>query len=163
MARRALFEVSTLLHQNPRKDQPPSSFSMSYGNQGFRPPGPPMGNIPPQGNPIWSNADSHGPPAPWMGGYRDEPSGFGPGGFDGAPGGNGGEAPCEFFMKILCSAAKIGGVIGKGGSNVRQVQQETGASIHVEDVSAESDERVILVSSSEVSLITFFVRISNCN
>lgn len=54
-------------------------------------------------------------------------------------------------MKILCSTAKIGGVIGKGGSNVRQIQQETGTDIHVDDVAADSDERVICVSSFEVS------------
>ncbi|KAJ8567477.1 hypothetical protein K7X08_019685 [Anisodus acutangulus] len=59
------------------------------------------------------------------------------------------EAPTDFTMKIMCSAAKIGSVIGKGGFNVKQLQQETGASIHVEDVSPESDERVIRVSSLE--------------
>jgi poly(rC)-binding protein 2/3/4 len=53
-------------------------------------------------------------------------------------------------MKILCSTGKIGGVIGKGGSNVKIVQQETGASIHVEDASAESEERAIRVSAFEV-------------
>lgn len=41
------------------------------------------------------------------------------------------EASAEFSMKLLCSAEKIGGVIGKGGFNVKQLQQESGASIHV--------------------------------
>ncbi|KAI3451762.1 hypothetical protein Pfo_008427 [Paulownia fortunei] len=52
-------------------------------------------------------------------------------------------------MKILCSAEKIGGVIGKGGLNARHLQQETGASIHVENVSRELGERVIYVTSFE--------------
>ncbi|XP_057965319.1 KH domain-containing protein At4g18375-like [Malania oleifera] len=151
IAKRALYEVSTLLHQNPRKDKPPLSFPTPYGAQNFHP-GDPMGNMPPPGNPMWShrNSSPHGmPPVPWMGGYENQPHGFGPGGFDRVPPGHGGEALGEFNMKILCSAGKIGGVIGKGGFNVRQLQQETGANIHVEDASAESEERVIRVSSLE--------------
>ncbi|XP_057488017.1 RNA-binding KH domain-containing protein RCF3-like isoform X2 [Actinidia eriantha] len=152
VAKRALYEVSTLLHQNPRKDKPPLSFPMPYGGQGFHPPGPPMANMPPPGNPMWSQqrVNSCDMPPPWMGEYGNQPSGFGPGGFDGGPPMHGDEAPSEFSMKILCSAGKIGGVIGKGGFNVKQLQQETGASIHVGDASAEFEERVIRVSSFEV-------------
>uniref|UniRef100_A0A5B6YXE0 K Homology domain-containing protein n=1 Tax=Davidia involucrata TaxID=16924 RepID=A0A5B6YXE0_DAVIN len=152
VAKRALYEVSTLLHQNPRKDTPPLSKPMPYGGQGFHPSGPPMPNMLPPGNPMWSQrkSNSHGmPPMPWMGGYGNQPSEFGSGGFNDGPAGHGREAPSDFSMKILCSAGKIGGVIGKGGFNVKQLQQETGASIHVEDASAESDERVIRVSSFE--------------
>lgn len=158
MARKALYVVSTLLHQNPRKDQPPTGFSVPHGNSGFQAPRHPAGKIPSHGNPIWSqrNASFHrDPPIHWTGGYEGEHSRFGPGGFDDFPGGYGEEVPTDFSMKILCSAAKIGGVIGKGGFNVKQVQLETGASIHVEDVSAESDERVIRVSSTEVSCFQF--------
>ncbi|RZC61139.1 hypothetical protein C5167_022917 [Papaver somniferum] len=146
IAKRALYDISTMLHQNPR---PP----MNTGG-GFYPPGPPMGNMIPQGNPPWSqrNAGPHGPPPlPWDGGYGKEPSGFGRGGFSGMSSGNNGNASDEFSMKILCSAEKIGGVIGKGGTNVKQVQQETGASIHVLDTSPDADERVILVSSIEAA------------
>ncbi|GFZ15898.1 RNA-binding KH domain-containing protein [Actinidia rufa] len=152
VAKRALYEVSTLLHQNPRKDKPPLSFPMPYGGQGFHPPGPPMANMHPPGNPIWSQRHVNlcDMPPPWMGEYGNQPSGFGPGGFDGGPPMHGDEAPSEFSMKILCSAGKIGGVIGKGGFNVKQLQQETGASIHVGDASAEFEERVIRVSSFEV-------------
>lgn len=92
-----------------------------------------------------------------MGGYGDQPSGFGPGGFNGDPPAQR-EASAEFSMKILCSAGKIGGVIGKGGFNVKQLQQETGASIHVEDASTESDERVIRVSAFEVHICSFLSR-----
>ncbi|KAE8022096.1 hypothetical protein FH972_007929 [Carpinus fangiana] len=152
VAKRALYEVSTLLHQNPRKDKPPLSFTMPFGGQGFHPPGAPMPNMLPPGNPMWShrNSSPHGmPPMPWMEGYGNQHPRFAPGGFNGVPPGPGAEASAEFSMKILCSAGKIGGVIGKGGSNVKQLQQETGASIHVQDASAESDERVIRVSAFE--------------
>ncbi|GMP28392.1 hypothetical protein CsSME_00003962 [Camellia sinensis var. sinensis] len=152
VAKRALYEVSTLLHQNPRKDRPPLNFPMPHGGQGFHPPGPSMANLHPPGNSMWSQKHSDSrdmPPMPWMGGFGDQPSGFGLGGFDGGPRMYGGEVPSEFSMKILCSAGKIGGVIGKGGFNVKHLQEETGASIHVEDASAESEERVICVSSFE--------------
>lgn len=155
MAKKALYEVSTLLHQNPRKDKPPLSFPMSSGGGGYHPSGASMGNMLPPGNPMWSrNSNSQGmPPMPWMGGYRSQP--VVPGGFDSVHAGHGGEASGEFSMKILCPAGKIGGVIGKGGFNVKQLQQETGASIHVEDALAESEERVIRVSSFEVSWFFF--------
>ncbi|KAK9271562.1 hypothetical protein L1049_001923 [Liquidambar formosana] len=152
VAKRALYEVSTLLHQNPRKDKPPLSFPMPYGGQGFHPPGGPMTNMPPPANPMWphQNSNSHGmPPVPWMGGYKNQPSGFVPGGFNDVRPGHGGEASVEFSLKILCSAGKIGGVIGKGGFHVKQLQQETGANIHVEDASTESEERIIRVSAFE--------------
>ncbi|KAL0462045.1 UNVERIFIED_CONTAM: KH domain-containing protein HEN4 [Sesamum latifolium] len=151
IARKALYEVSTLLHQNPRKDKPPSSFPTPYANQGFHPPGPPIKNIPP-GNSTWleRTSDAHRmEPMPFRGGYGVQPSAFGPEDYDGVTPPHDREAPSEFTVKILCSAEKIGGVIGKGGSNVRQLEQETGTSIHVENVSKESDERVIRVSSFE--------------
>nr|POE90726.1 kh domain-containing protein [Quercus suber] len=152
VAKKALYDVSTLLHQNPRKDKPPLTFPMPFGGQGFHPPGAPLPNMLPPGNPVWShrNSDSHGMlPMPWMGGYGNRPSEFVPGGFNGVPPGPVAEASAEFFMKILCSAGKIGGVIGKGGFNVRQLQQETGAGIYVQEASTDSDERVIRVSAFE--------------
>ncbi|XP_052195733.1 KH domain-containing protein HEN4-like isoform X2 [Diospyros lotus] len=152
VTKRALYEVSTLLHQNPKKDKPPLNFPMPYGAQGFHPPGPPMANLPPP-DPVWSgrhpNSRDIVPPMSWMEGHGNQQFDYGPGDYNGGPPMHGGEAPSEFSMKILCSAGKIGGVIGKGGFNVKQLQQETGASIHVEDASVDSEERVIRVSSFE--------------
>ncbi|GKV16813.1 hypothetical protein SLEP1_g27395 [Rubroshorea leprosula] len=145
VVKRALYEVSTHLHQNPRKDKPPMSFSVPYGGQSFSPALSPSNSSWPQRN----SAPYSLPPVPWMGDKGKQPSRFGPGGFSGVPP-RGREAPAEFSMKILCAAGKIGGVIGKGGFVVRQLQQETGASIHVEDASTESDDRVIRVSAYEV-------------
>ncbi|KAG5535319.1 hypothetical protein RHGRI_023179 [Rhododendron griersonianum] len=153
IVRRALYDVSTLLHQNPKKDNPSMSFPLSQGGRGFRPIGPPIDDMPPRGNPQWSQRhyDSRDmPPMPWMGGYGDRSFEFGPDRFDRGPPMHGGEAPSEFSMKILCPVGKIGGVIGTGGSNVKQLETETGASVHVGDASAVLDERVIRVSSLEV-------------
>ncbi|GAY43913.1 hypothetical protein CUMW_078230 [Citrus unshiu] len=152
VAKRALYEVSTLLHQNPRKDKPPSSFPQAYGGQNFHSPPAPMADMHPLGNSSWParNSSLHGMPStPWMGGYGDQPSRMGSGSINSCPPGQMGEVSAEFSMKILCSAGKIGGVIGKGGFNVKQLQQETGASIHVEDAPTDSDERVIRASAFE--------------
>ncbi|KAL3568286.1 hypothetical protein D5086_030937 [Populus alba] len=148
VAKRALYEISILLHQNPRKDKLPS-VPMPYGGRTFHPPSDSMANMLPPGNPMWPHRNSTPHSMPWMGEYGNHPSEFGPGGFNGVPPGHGREPSAEFSVKILCSTGKIGGVIGKGGSNVKVVQQETGASIHVEDASAESEERAIRVSAFE--------------
>ncbi|XP_050382435.1 KH domain-containing protein At4g18375-like [Argentina anserina] len=147
VAKRALYEVSTLLHQNPRKDTPPLNLTVPFGGQGFHLPGAP--NFLPPGNQMWPNREpAHSiPPMPCIGEY--ESSEYARGGFIGGPEWHGVEAPAEFFIKILCSAGKIGGVIGKGGFNVKQLQEETGASIHVQDASTNSEERVIRVSAFE--------------
>ncbi|KAJ8619858.1 hypothetical protein MRB53_028387 [Persea americana] len=120
VAKKALYEVSTLLHQNPRKE----SIPPNGGTHGFHASGAPLQPR----NPVWSHQNS--------------------GGFNAMHGRNTGEL-AEFSMKMLCSAEKTGGVIGKGGANVRQLQQETGASILVDSIVPDSDERVITVSAKE--------------
>ncbi|KAK9988942.1 hypothetical protein SO802_029181 [Lithocarpus litseifolius] len=55
----------------------------------------------------------------------------------------------DVTFKILCSNDRVGGVIGKGGSIVRALQNETGASISVGASIAECDERLITVTASE--------------
>lgn len=93
----------------------------------------------------------------YQGEYEIYPSQFGPEDFDCFTPPHDREAPSEFSMKILCLADRIGVVIGKGGSNVRQLEQETGASIHVENVSQVSDEKAIRVSSFEVCIELIFL------
>lgn len=153
VVKRALHEISTLLHRNPRKGEPPLNMPMPPRGQGF-PPSAPMPNMLPPRNPMWSHHASDPydmpPPMPWAGEYGNQPPRFTPGGFNGVSPGHAMEASAEFSMKILCSVARIGGVIGKGGYNVKQLQKETGASIHVEEALTESEERVIRVSAVEV-------------
>ncbi|KAK9287451.1 hypothetical protein L1049_015872 [Liquidambar formosana] len=55
----------------------------------------------------------------------------------------------EVIFRILCSNDRVGGVIGKGGTIVRALQNETGASISVGASVAECDERLITVTASE--------------
>ncbi|GAB2288857.1 hypothetical protein Dimus_023165 [Dionaea muscipula] len=153
LVNRALYEVSTRLHQNPRKDKV-SNVSMPFSGQDFHPRAPPLANRAPPGNPIWSrqNLPSHIPPDPWMEGFRNPSPRFVPDGYHDSPIRHGGEPSGEFSVKLLCLEEKIGGVIGKGGMNVKQLQQVTGASIHVEDASTETEERVIHVSAFETLL-----------
>ncbi|KAL0423978.1 UNVERIFIED_CONTAM: KH domain-containing protein HEN4 [Sesamum radiatum] len=156
IARKALYEVSTLLHQNPRKDKPPSSFPTPYANQGFHPPGPPIKNIPP-GNSTWleCTSDAHRmEPMPFRGGYGIQPSAFGPEDYDGVTPPHDREAPSEFTVKILCSAEKIGGVIGKEAL----MSQTIDAILHLQNKTSEySDKGTIttrlLVPSSKVGCI----------
>lgn len=61
----------------------------------------------------------------------------------------------DVIFKILCSNDKVGGVIGKGGSIVRNLQNDTNASISVGASIAECDERLITVTASEVCRFVF--------
>lgn len=54
-------------------------------------------------------------------------------------------SPGEAFFRILCPADKTGGVIGKGGAIIRQLREETGAKIRIDDSLSGCDERVIVV------------------
>ncbi|MCE3050685.1 hypothetical protein HAX54_047885 [Datura stramonium] len=54
-------------------------------------------------------------------------------------------SPGETFFRILCPADKIGGVIGKGGATIRQLREETGAKIRIDDSLSGCDERVIVI------------------
>lgn len=63
----------------------------------------------------------------------------------------------EVVYRLLCSNDRVGGVIGKGGTIVKALQNETGASISFGGSVAECDERIITISALEVCLtaITF--------
>ena len=142
VAKRALHVISTLLHQNPRKDKAPTA-----GGQGMFRPGPTNDNFPPTNlMRPGRGSNGHGAPLlPWLSEYATEPPRFRHDGFndfnDGPPAvTQGQDPPMDFSMKILCSSAKIGAVIGTAGSNVRQLQQETRTNIYVGDASADSDE-----------------------
>jgi poly(rC)-binding protein 2/3/4 len=55
----------------------------------------------------------------------------------------------EFSLRLLCAPANVGGVIGKGGGIIKQLRQESGASIQVNSSGAE-DDCIITVSAKEV-------------
>ncbi|XP_050211146.1 RNA-binding KH domain-containing protein RCF3-like isoform X2 [Mercurialis annua] len=74
-------------------------------------------------------------------------------------------------FRVLCHASRIGGIIGKSGNIIKQLQQQTGAKIRVEEAPAESPDRVITiigqsliggeadVSKAQEGLIRVFERI----
>lgn len=52
-------------------------------------------------------------------------------------------------FRLLCHASRVGGVIGKSGCIIKQLQQDTSAKIRVEDSGSNSDDhRVIVVIAS---------------
>lgn len=55
----------------------------------------------------------------------------------------------EVVFNLLCHVDKVGSLIGKGGSIVRTMQSETGASIKIADCAPDSDERVVIISAQE--------------
>ncbi|XP_011087955.1 KH domain-containing protein HEN4 isoform X1 [Sesamum indicum] len=55
----------------------------------------------------------------------------------------------EIVFKILCLNERVGGIIGKGGSIVKALQTETGASISIGPTVAECDERLITITAME--------------
>lgn len=57
----------------------------------------------------------------------------------------------ELFIKLLCPSNKIGRVIGKGGSSIRSIRQDSGARVEVEDPKSNHNECVITVISTESS------------
>ncbi|XWS16621.1 hypothetical protein CRYUN_Cryun34aG0105700 [Craigia yunnanensis] len=55
----------------------------------------------------------------------------------------------EVVFKLLCQVDKVGSLIGKGGSVIRALQCETGASIKIADTALDSDERIVVISALE--------------
>ncbi|KAL9268585.1 KH domain-containing protein [Drosera capensis] len=52
-------------------------------------------------------------------------------------------------FRVLFPVSKIGGLIGKGGSVISQIRQETGAKIRVNDAVPGSDERVVFIMAAD--------------
>lgn len=57
----------------------------------------------------------------------------------------------DVVFRLLCHFDKVGSLIGKGGSVIRALQSETGASIKVVDAAVDSDERIVVISARENS------------
>ncbi|KAJ0641073.1 putative K domain-containing protein [Helianthus annuus] len=53
--------------------------------------------------------------------------------------------PLTTCFRILCHASRIGGVIGKSGSIIKQFEHETSAKIRIDVPNPSSDDRVITV------------------
>lgn len=57
----------------------------------------------------------------------------------------------EVVFRLLCQVDRIGSLIGKGGSIIRLLQSETGASIKIADSAPDSEETVVVISAREHS------------
>ncbi|CAN6459400.1 unnamed protein product [Victoria cruziana] len=55
--------------------------------------------------------------------------------------------PDILSFRLLCTNEKVGGVIGKGGSIVRNIHGETGADIKILDAVQDTDDRIIAISA----------------
>ncbi|GKV26664.1 hypothetical protein SLEP1_g35922 [Rubroshorea leprosula] len=54
--------------------------------------------------------------------------------------------PGHVSFRLLCHASRVGGVIGKAGTVIKQLQQSTGAKIRIEEAPPECQDRVITVT-----------------
>lgn len=128
--RKALQSVSQQLLENSPRDQDPFSAnpgrpsSHSFGNHFSRPEAYPPPNYP---------FPPQGPPyAPGHMNSHDD----------------------ILTFRLLCPEEKVGGVIGKGGTIVRSLQQESGCEIKVQDRVSDSDDRIIIISGPAVRFDT---------
>ncbi|KAK6945826.1 K Homology domain, type 1 [Dillenia turbinata] len=61
-------------------------------------------------------------------------------------------AASQVAYRLLCHASRVAGVIGKSGTAVKLLEQQTGSKIRVEDSLRECDDRIIVViASSSIS------------
>ncbi|CAO2148770.1 unnamed protein product [Urochloa humidicola] len=131
--RKGLLAVSSCLQDNPRPDK--SNIPMS---RPFRPPVSRTGC--PHGMDPQSQRNYLPPPMPDYH-TRNYPSNAG------APGPRFFFEQEMVFMMIILN--DMVGIIGKGGSTIRALQSETGASIKILESIADSDERIVAISALE--------------
>uniref|UniRef100_A0A0E0FJ70 K Homology domain-containing protein n=1 Tax=Oryza nivara TaxID=4536 RepID=A0A0E0FJ70_ORYNI len=60
--------------------------------------------------------------------------------------GHGPVPPEPLTFRLLCSSDKVGGIIGKGGNNIKSIQNDTGCEIKVLDTVPKSEDRIVFIS-----------------
>ncbi|KAK4267706.1 hypothetical protein QN277_024451 [Acacia crassicarpa] len=134
--KKALLSVSSCLQDNPRVDAVNSgAFKPSGGLHGAPPPAQ-VDPYPHRGYASGIYAHDH-----HSRGYSSFPGPAGVGA------GHRMFVEDEVVFKLLCQQDKVGSLIGKGGSVVRSLESETGASIKIAD--SDLDERVVVISARE--------------
>ncbi|GFH19306.1 uncharacterized protein HaLaN_16234, partial [Haematococcus lacustris] len=53
------------------------------------------------------------------------------------------------IVKLICPVDRTGSIIGKGGEVIRQIRQETGAKVKVEDVVTGHPDRAVTISAPD--------------
>ncbi|XP_020091491.1 KH domain-containing protein HEN4 isoform X2 [Ananas comosus] len=131
IVKKALFQISSRLHDNPSRSQHLLASSMSQGYPGQFGASAPVVGMGPIISPYGGyKGDVGGDWPPFYPPSRDESSAK------------------EFSLRLLCRSANLGGVIGKGGVIIKQIRQESGAFIKVDSTAAE-DDSIILISAKE--------------
>eukprot|EP00250_Pteridium_aquilinum_P009151 c18475_g1_i1 orf=338-1951(-) len=166
IVRRALFAISTRLHENVTGERTQGGGYMAQGPGGTMPSMlaagsvlyPSSGYVAPAGS--YFGPSSLGGPVAGLGysfpayggvygdtGIRSLSSGLSErsGAYvqpDGAP-------EDQLTIRILCPNIRIGSIIGKGGSVIKKMREDTGAKIKVEEEIPDCDERIVRISSTE--------------
>lgn len=157
---KALFAISTIMYKfSPKEkisldttvpDPPPSIIIPSdipiYPNGSFFPGAdtivPPSSSVHPVGSTLIPELNRRGDNGVAWPIYSSLP----------AVSGYGGQSQSEELkVRVLCPTDKIGRVIGKGGSSIKNVRQTSGAHVEVEDPIDDCDESVISVTSTEAT------------
>ncbi|KAL0917004.1 hypothetical protein M5K25_012043 [Dendrobium thyrsiflorum] len=133
IVKKALFDVSSRLHENPSRSQHMLFLNVANSShyRGFNTETPVLGV---------------GPLVSPFGGYKSDAAGdwssFYPPPRDDA-------STKEFNLRMICPSVNIGGVIGKGGFIIKQIRQDSGAFIKVDSSNAE-DDCIITISAKEL-------------
>ncbi|KAK3151751.1 hypothetical protein QOZ80_3AG0250040 [Eleusine coracana subsp. coracana] len=137
VVRKALHQVSSRLHVNPSRSQHllASSLTQTYPGSSHL------------GSSSTAPVVGIAPVISTYGGYKGDVAGDWPSIYQ--PRRDESSAK-EFSLRLLCAAANVGGVIGKGGGIIKQIRQESGAFIKVDSSnSGPEDDCIITVSAKE--------------
>ncbi|XP_062211405.1 KH domain-containing protein HEN4-like [Phragmites australis] len=137
VVKKALLQVSSRLHDNPSRSHHLLSSSLTQ-------PYPGSSHL---GSSSTAPVVGLTPVISPYGGYKGDVAGDWPSIYQ--PPRNESSAK-EFSLRLLCAAANVGGVIGKGGGIIKQIRQESGAFIKVDSSSSGAeDDCIITVSAKE--------------
>lgn len=127
VVKKALYQVAARLHDNPSRSQHQLLSSPSIYRSG-------AGLVNPHaGTQVMGVTSLMGPYASYKSDGRSRSS-----------------SVKEFAVRLVCPTENVGAVIGKGGGIIKQLRQESGASIKVDSAAAEGDDCIIFVSAKEV-------------
>ncbi|CAI5483744.1 unnamed protein product [Closterium sp. Yama58-4] len=163
VVQKALELISIRLRRSPPRD-PPNFLAMHPTSGYHQPAGYPSRSAPAAAFPLPHTPQGYSPYAPLQS-YAAAPSPFGGvwgagaaaggahsyGGMGGGGRGGGGAegVAVEMELRVLCPSDKVGIVIGKGGSRIKQIKEETGARVKVTEAVADCDERIVIIDAME--------------
>lgn len=139
VVKQALLSISISLHENPGPDPAHCSSSAPSGGMHSS-----ADTVPPLEDPLPHRGH---PSGRYHTDYHKRSYSHGPGRMIGEE---------EVIFKMLCQQAKVGSLIGKGGSVVRAIENDTGAYIKIADIVPETDERIVVISAREVHQLYYF-------